>query len=267
MQENNKPQNNPGDELEKLKREAGFVDFSTINTLRIAPRTWIGYDREGKPNKGLALCVAKKGKPYALIGYYLCSVRISTSANQANDFSLLEEKPVKPNYTIFMALKEYKCGKWVEQYNPEFPPLIIKAQAVKPLNREIFKAIRETKELGPYPWLITYYGANPKLFSKYKMFEVGALKNEKQLNNLPNFEKIRFFIKLLEKYGLKNPNSVISITPENFDKAYKEAFAEEIERWKQEKAQIDSKAENNTLEELIIDDEDSSEEDFGWLEL
>jgi len=251
--QNFEPWENPSDDLERLKKEAGFVDFSTINALRIASRSFVSYGKDGSLKKGLALCVEKRRKPYALIGYFLAPVRIGTNVNEANDMMLLEGR-LKPNYIIFNALKEFMCGEWKERYQTGFPPFIAKVQAVNPLISEIMKALREAKEYGLYPWLLEYHGANPKAFGKYKMFEVGALKKEKPIQELPEFPKLKMFKELLEQYGLKHKNGVIAITPENFDRAYKEAFKEEIEAWHFARQKLD---------EPTVEEDYSENDDWG----
>lgn len=245
-------------ELERLKQEAGYIDFSTINALRIASRQWVGYNKDGSLKKGLALCVEKRKKPYALTGYFVASVWISGKAQEANDMTLLNGSQLKPNYLLFFALKEYICGNWYERYQVGAPPFIAKLQAVNPILIEIRRVLQEAKEYGLYPWLISYYGANPKIFGKHKMFEIGALKRERLIQELPEFEKLKLFKQLLENYGLKHPNGVISITPSDFDKAYKEAFKEEIEAWQFIKQKMEEEP-TEEQDENLADEEDSQE--------
>ena len=253
-----KPWDDLSGDLESLKRENDFIDFSTLNTLRMATRSWFGKDREGRINKGLAVCVEKRRRPYALIGYFLAPVRISANANEANDMVLLEDKPVYPNYILFVGIKEQFCsGEWINRYEEGFPPFIIKAQAVKPLLNPIRRALSEAKEYGLHPWLLEYFGAQPqRLFNRRNMFEVGALRKLPKIQELPEYLKLKTFKALLEKYGLKHPNSVISITPDNFDRAYKEAFKEEIEAWFFARQKLD--------EPIIEEAEEDYNENDSW---
>lgn len=247
----------PLNDLERLKKEAGFIDFSTINALRIASRIFVSYGKDGKTiKKGLALCVEKRKQPYALIGHFIANLYISPTAKEANDFALLEEKPIRPNYTIFNTLREFMCGTWKERYQNGFPPFIAKVQAVAPIMGEVRSALKKAKDLGLYPWLLQYNGANPKILSEYKMFEIGSLLNEKPIQELPEYEKLKKFKELLTKFGLKHKNGVIAITPEDFDKAYEEAFAEEIATWHLAR----QKSEENQKPTFIEDEEFSKEE-------
>ena len=206
-------------DIERFKKEAGYKDFTKLNALRIASRIWIS-----ERGANLRSCVEKYKKPYALVGYFLGALRIDT---RANDVSLAFES-VKPNYLLFLAVKEYMCGRDIERYEENFPPFIVKAQYVEPLVYAIRNALNSenSEELKKFPWLITYRG---KLGGK--MFEAGVLNGMPKITELKEFEAVEKFKRLIEEFSIQSDNGVKIISPENFDKAYREAFKELIENY------------------------------------
>jgi len=225
--------------VEHFKKEAGYKDFTKLNALRIASRIWIS-----ERGANLQNCVGKYKKPYVLAGYFLGALRIDT---RANDLNLAFEK-VKPNYLLFLAMKENMCGKEVERYQENFPPFIVKAQYVEPLVYAIRNALRNSEELRKFPWLITYKG---KLGGR--IFEAGILNEMPKISELKEFEAVEKFRKLIEDFSVQSENGVKIISPEDFDKAYREAFKELIENYEFVMQNLD-KQENEPSED---------DEDFG----
>jgi hypothetical protein len=237
--------------LEELKKEAGFKDFTKLNALRIASRIWIS-----EKGNSLKKCVERTGKPYSLLGYFLGALRIYVD-DSPQDFLLVNE--TKPNVLLFLALRENLCGKDIVRYEENFPPFIIKAQYVKPLANAIKIASRgEFDELKKYPWLIVYG-------DKKELFKVGALTNLEPITELGMFKQIKKFLELIAERSRIGDNNLKIISTRDFDKAYREAFKEQIENYQfvlemNEKHSAEEITPNKNADEEIKLDE--AEEDF-----
>jgi soluble cytochrome b562 len=230
-------------DLERLKREGGFVDFTKLNALRIAKRIWLA-------EKGPALqkCVEKNGKPYALLGYFLGALRIDSRVEDAeHQLKFALEEWIKPNFVLFVVLAENFCGKDYQRYQEGLPPFIAKVQYTKQLGGAIKSALSsEDSDFRKYPWLVIYNGSN----KDKPMFQIGALRKKPKIDELKEAEAIEKFVELIRKYSVEASNGVKVISPGNFDKAYREAFKELIEQ---------SKFAEQIIEEGEIFDDDELE--------
>jgi len=214
---------------EELKKEAGFQPLENQKALRIGSRIFVQYDREGRIKGGIVKVIEKYGKPYNAIVYpvmealYVSEEKLKTIRENG--------KAVKPNMLITIATAEDFCrGEFRTLYYPQTAPLVLKYQLVRFLRNEflaintIVKLLKEGK-----PLMLSYYGNNPAIFHKRKMFEVGLLQKLPRWQELDIARNIYQFVRAIYSKALKDINTGVHIiTQKILDDAYQAAFGGEL---------------------------------------